>query len=221
MTKAILYTIHVSPPCRTVELCIKALDIEVEQRVVDLLAGEHLKPEFLKMNPQHTVPVLDDNGTIVCESHAIMIYLVSKYGKDDSLYPKDLAQQSRVNAALFFESSFLFARMRSIFEPIFFNGVGDIPTDKVEYVQKGYKLLEDTLVDDYVVGNSMTIADLCCGSTISTVMGVVPMDVDKHPRIYAWLDRLKALPYYEEANGGGAKRMAMAVLATKDKNAQQ
>lgn len=66
------------------------------------------------MNPRHTVPVLDDNGTIVYESHAIMIYLVSKYGKDDSLYPKDPAKQSKVNAALFFESGVLFARMRTI-----------------------------------------------------------------------------------------------------------
>ena len=67
------------------------------------------------MNPQHTVPVLDDNGTIVCESHAIVIYLASKYGKDSGLYPKDLVEQTKVNAALFFEGSMLFPRMRAIF----------------------------------------------------------------------------------------------------------
>lgn len=88
-------------------------------------------------------------------------------------------------------------------------------------MQKAYKLLEDTLVDDYVVGNSMTIADFSCVSTISTVMGVVPLDEDKYPRIHAWLERMRSLPYYEEANGGGAVRMAQAVLATREKNAQQ
>lgn len=70
------------------------------------------------MNPQHTVPVLDDNGTIVCESHAIMIYLVSKYGKDDSLYSKELVKQAKLNAALHFESGVLFARLRFVFVSI-------------------------------------------------------------------------------------------------------
>lgn len=88
-------------------------------------------------------------------------------------------------------------------------------------MQRACKLLENTLVDDFVVGNSMTIADFSCVSTISTVMGVVPLDEDRHPRIYAWLERMKSLPYYEEANGGGAVRMAQAVLATREKNAQQ
>lgn len=61
--------------------------------------------------------MLDDNGTIVCESHAIMIYLASKFGKDDGnlLYPKELAEQAKVHAALFFESSAMFPRMRAIF----------------------------------------------------------------------------------------------------------
>ncbi|KXJ72418.1 hypothetical protein RP20_CCG018086 [Aedes albopictus] len=221
MPKPILYLIHLSPPCRTVELCAKALGVELELKEVNLLGGEHLKPEFLKLNPQHTVPVLDDNGTIVCESHAIVIYLASKYGKDSGLYPKDLVEQTKVNAALFFEGSMLFPRMRAIFEPIFYNGGTEIPTEKVEYMQKSYKLLEDTLVNDYVVGNSMTIADFSCVSTISTVMSVVPLDKDKHPRIYAWLERMKALPYYQEANGGGAEQLAQAVLATKEKNAQK
>lgn len=44
-----------------------------------------------------------------------MIYLVTKYGKDDSLYPKDPVKQARVNSALHFESGVLFARMRFIF----------------------------------------------------------------------------------------------------------
>lgn len=73
------------------------------------------------MNPQHTIPVLDDNGTIIPESHAIMIYLVSKYGKDDSLYSKEIVKQAKLNAALHFESGVLFARMRFLFVG-FFNG---------------------------------------------------------------------------------------------------
>nr|ACY95463.1 glutathione S-transferase epsilon class 2 [Anopheles cracens] len=220
MPKLTLYTLHLSPPCRAVELTAQALGLELEQKTVNLLAGEHLKPEFVKLNPQHTVPVLDDDGTIITESHAIMIYLVTKYGKDDSLYPKDPVRQARVNSALHFESGVLFARMRFVFERILFYGKADIPEDRVEYVQKSYRLLEDTLVDDFVAGPGMTVADFSCISTISSIMGVVPLEKADHPRIHAWIDRLKQLPYYEEANGGGGAELAKFVLAKKEENAK-
>lgn len=219
MARPILYTLHLSPPCRAVELTAKALGLDLEQRVVNLLTGDHLKPDFVKMNPQHTIPVLDDNGTIVPESHAIMIYLVSKYGKDDSLYSKDIVKQAKLNAALHFESGVLFARMRFLFEPILLRGCAEMPADKTEYIEKAYQLLEDTLVDEYVVGNSPTIADFSCISTISSLMGVIPVEQSKYPKILAWVERLKTLPYYEEANGSGAVQLSSAVLASKEKNA--
>uniref|UniRef100_A0AAG5DT32 glutathione transferase n=1 Tax=Anopheles atroparvus TaxID=41427 RepID=A0AAG5DT32_ANOAO len=220
MTKLVLYTLHLSPPCRAVELTAKALGLELEQKQVNLLSGDHLKPEFLKLNPQHTIPVLDDNGTIVTESHAIMIYLVTKYAKDDALYPKDPVKQARVNAALHFESGVLFARMRFVFERIFFFGKSDIPEDRIEYVQKAYRLLEDTLTDKYVAGPVMTVADFSCISTVSSIMGVVPLGESEHPKIYAWIERLKQLPYYEEANGGGGTALGKFVLAKKEENAK-
>lgn len=71
-----------------------------------------MKPEFLKLNPSHTIPVLDDNGVIISDSHAINSYLADKYGKNDSLYPKDLVARSRVNEKLYFDTGFLFCRYR-------------------------------------------------------------------------------------------------------------
>lgn len=62
------------------------------------------------MNPQHTVPTLDDDGFYVCDSHAIMTYLISKYGKDKSLYPDDLKKRTRIDQRLHFDSSTLFPR---------------------------------------------------------------------------------------------------------------
>lgn len=208
---------HLSPPCRAIELTAKALGLHLDQRVVNLMAGDHLKPEYLKMNPRHTIPVLDDNGTIVNESHAIMIYLVSKYGKNDALYPKDLAKQSKVNAALFFESGVLFARMRSITYPIFLEGCREIPAEKAEQVLKSYQLLEDTLEEDYVAGSALTIGDFSCISTISSVMGFIPIDRTKFPRIHGWINRLKELPYYEEANGSGATLLSTELLKLIEK----
>ena len=48
---------------------------------VDLKAGDHKTPEFLKLNPMGKIPVLADGDTIVTEAPAILIYLADKYPK--------------------------------------------------------------------------------------------------------------------------------------------
>lgn len=68
------------------------------------------------MNPQHTIPVIIDGETVLWDSHAIIVYLVSKYGKkNDPLYPDDLVTRARIQQHLHYESGVLFARLRSCF----------------------------------------------------------------------------------------------------------
>uniref|UniRef100_A0A8D8IBG7 glutathione transferase n=1 Tax=Culex pipiens TaxID=7175 RepID=A0A8D8IBG7_CULPI len=226
MAGLVLYTLNVSAPCRAVELCIKALGLHVDRKIVDLLAGEHLKPEFVKLNPQHAVPVLDDNGTIITDSHAIMIYLVTMYGTNGSdLYPMEVVSQAKVHAGLHFNSSVLFPRMRFAFEPVFSSDTLGISEEKRDYVDKAYQLLEDILENSgYVAGKGLSIADFSCVTSISSMMKVIPMERERYPRIYDWLDRLKTLPYYEEANGGPAElhgAMVAKKLQQNLKNAKQ
>lgn len=44
-----LYQIPGSAPCRTVRLAAAALGVDLNLKIVDLMAGEQLKPEFLKV----------------------------------------------------------------------------------------------------------------------------------------------------------------------------
>ena len=57
---------------------------------------------------------MDDDGFAIWDSHAIMAYLVSKYAKNDSLYPQDLKKRAIINQRLFFESSAVFFHMKNI-----------------------------------------------------------------------------------------------------------
>ena len=81
----------------------EALGIEYKYVLCDLQEGDNFKPEYLKINPQHTVPTLNDNGFIVTESRPIATYLCDKYGQDDKLYPKDLKLRATVDSRLFFD----------------------------------------------------------------------------------------------------------------------
>lgn len=69
---------------------------------------------FLQLNPQHTVPTLKDGDFAIWDSHAISAYLVDKYGKDDSLYPKDLQKRAVVDQRLHFDSGVVFPRLSAI-----------------------------------------------------------------------------------------------------------
>lgn len=75
------YYLPGSSPCRSVIMAAKAVGVELNKKLLNLQAGEHLKPEFLKINPQHTIPTLVDNGFALWESRAILVYLVEKYGR--------------------------------------------------------------------------------------------------------------------------------------------
>merc|ERR1711884_867738 len=70
-----VYGMSLSAPCRIVNMTAECLGLEYEFKVVDLMAGEHMKPEFLAMNPQHNIPTVKDGDFVMNESRAVAGYL--------------------------------------------------------------------------------------------------------------------------------------------------
>lgn len=175
------------------------------------------------MNPQHTIPVLNDNdGTTVVDSHAICAYLSEKYGKNDLLYPKDLGKRALVDARLHFDSGALFARLRFIAEPILYDQSPELPPEKIEYVQRSWHVMEAFLADsDYLCGNQLTIADLCCAATVTSIMDIAPIDANVYPKFIAWIKRMRALPYFDEVNAEGASALQATLLARRQANKER
>jgi glutathione S-transferase len=77
------------------QLFLSILGLPFTLADVDLLKGAHKKPEFLALNAFGQVPVLDDGGTIVADSNAILVYLALKYG-DATWLPTDPAGAAAV-----------------------------------------------------------------------------------------------------------------------------
>jgi glutathione S-transferase len=110
-----LYYLPASAPCRSAMMVARVLGLEVNLKLVDLMAGEQMKPEFLKINPQHNVPTIDDDGFYLNESRVICTYLIQKYAKDDTLYPKDAAKRALVDQRLYFDMGTLYDRFGKIY----------------------------------------------------------------------------------------------------------
>lgn len=171
------------------------------------------------MNPQHTVPTLDDNGLILWESHAIATYLVDKYAKNDVLYPKDIYIRAKIHQRLHFNSSILFIRSSSCSEAVFFKNEPEFPQAGINGVLAAYDFLEAFLKDDpYFVGNNITVADYCLAATISTSQFAAEIDAMKHPKLLVWFGKMKSLPFYDEVNGKRNELFRQFVFAKLEAN---
>ena len=85
-----LYRHPLSGHSHRAQLFLSLLGVPHELIDVDLKARAHKAPEFLALNPFGQVPVLDDEGTVIADSNAILVYLAKKLGRIDWL-PEDPA----------------------------------------------------------------------------------------------------------------------------------
>lgn len=116
MPKFVLYGIDPSPPTRACLMTLKALNLEFEYRIVNPQIIEELPAGYLEKNPLHTVPILEEDGRIIVDSHVICTYLIQKYGsqKDQSLYPSDLEERLLIDQKLYFVCGNLFAKLKAV-----------------------------------------------------------------------------------------------------------
>lgn len=212
-----LYYTPGSAPCRTVLLAAKALNIDLNLKVVDLHHGEHLKAEYLKINAQHTVPTLVDDGFAIWESRAIIAYLADKYGKDDSLYPKDPQKRGLILQRLFFDAGTLYQRFGDAYYPLMFAGV-PITDDKIKKLEEAFEFLNTFLAgSEFAAGDNVTLADISLVASVTTVQAV-DFDISKYPNVIRWLNKTKnVLPGYEEANGKNVQKFRELYLNTTQK----
>ena len=99
-----IHGIVASAPCRIPYMTCEVLGLDYTMVTCDLQKGDHMKPEYLKINPQHTIPCMKDGHFCMNESRVMATYLVSKYGKDDKLYPKDTVTRAIVDQRLYFDT---------------------------------------------------------------------------------------------------------------------
>jgi GSH-dependent disulfide-bond oxidoreductase len=69
-----------SPNPSKVALFLEEAGLAYQPMPVDTRKGEQFKPEFVAINPNSKVPVIDDDGVIVFDSNAILLYLAEKTG---------------------------------------------------------------------------------------------------------------------------------------------
>lgn len=93
-----------TPNGRKVSIALEELGLPYEVRTVNLDAGEQLSPAFLAKNPNHKIPVLDDDGLVIWESGAILLHLGERHDPEHRILPKDERQRLAAIQYAFFQT---------------------------------------------------------------------------------------------------------------------
>src|SRR5262249_12856891 len=94
------------PPTRSIRVrwTLQELGVPFEAVTVNLIGGDHHKPEFLALNPAAKIPVLVDGDVVLTESVATVMYLADKYPEHGRL-PSSLAARGQAYRWLLFAAT--------------------------------------------------------------------------------------------------------------------
>lgn len=158
---------------------------------------------YFQINPQHTIPTLVDNGFALWESRAVMVYLVEKYGKDDSFYPKDPKARAVVNQRLYFDMGTLYQRFADYYYPQVFAKQPADP-EKFKKMEDAFDFL-NTFLDKskYAAGDKLTVADMSLIATVSS-FEAAGFDFSKYANVARWYALTKSTVPGWSINEAGA-----------------
>ncbi|XP_034937798.1 glutathione S-transferase 1-like [Chelonus insularis] len=197
------YYLPVSPPCRAVMMLAKAIGVHLNYKIIDVTKGEQLSDDYKKLNPQHTIPTIDDNGLILSESRAIMGYLVNKYAKNDSLYPTDPKKKGIVDDRLYFDLCTLWPRIAKTYFPVVFKMTNAINEEDVKSMERGFEILNALLSNgEFAAEENLTIADFSMVMSVGMAQ-IFGFDISPYENVVSWFERCQeALEKYgyEEIN---------------------
>jgi glutathione S-transferase len=186
-------------PTRSIRVrwTLQELGADFEPIRVNLVAGEHRRPEFLRINPAGKIPVLVDGDRVLTESVAIVLYLAEKYSHK-GLLPAGLNDRAQVNRWLLFAATELeqplwrISRHTALY-PEEQRLPGDVSLASGEFKEMASVLEKHMQGQQFVAGDSVSVADFVMAYTLD--WGNEYKLLDSCPQLLAYMKRMYARPH--------------------------
>lgn len=194
-----LYDYELSGNCYKIRLMLGILGVEYEAVPVDFYpGGEHKSARFLKINPLGQLPVIDDDGFLLRDAQAILVYLAAKHDPSRRWYPADdAARLGEVGQWLAFADGITAtASAARLHDGLFYDL--DVAAARAGAHQL-FRVLDEHLWfaeqegrDWICAASHPTIADIACFPYVmlSEEGGISRQD---YPAIRRWCDRVKRI----------------------------
>ncbi len=191
-----LYDSALSGNCHKVRMMLGFLGFDYEITPVDWAKGEFDTPAYRAVNPRAQLPALDDDGTVVWDSQAILFYLATRYGQGTGWWPDDPLAQTRVMQWLMLANeevaALAWARVTVLMKR---------PRDRLGELQAkgraGLAVMNAALADTTWLagGEHPSIGDIAC-FPYAGMAGQGEVALSEYPHVQRWIADIKALPNY-------------------------
>lgn len=170
------------------------LKLEYQLIDIDLLNCDQTQEEFLRINPLHKVPVIDDDGFVLRDSTAIMLYLAQKYDAEN-WGPRTPEEHGEIQQWLSFSVNEIFHGMATARAIVLFERDIDLIGPQ-SLGEASLEIMERQLSDSpWLTCGRLTLADLACYPyTALAYQGNIPLS--PYPSVRNWIRRVEALHGY-------------------------
>ncbi len=200
---------HGSPYSWRVWLALEFKGVTYDLKALSFSNNDTTKPEFVAINPRHTVPTIVDHGYAVWESLAILEYLDERFPNAAKLYPGDTADRARIRRLIHEMVHYVHAEcIDKIVDELFWKE--GAPPD-MEAVGKWREKLREELAyfarqlkGKYIAGDSLCAADFVLYPSLAYCWRINMRKPDAGlgdvmpPALADYKKRIEALPYFDK-----------------------
>jgi GST-like protein len=186
-----------TPNGRKISIALEELGLPYEVHPVNLGKNEQMTPEFLKLNPNHKIPVLDDDGQVIWESGAIVLHLGEKHDPKGIILPKDGRKRMAAIQYAFFQAGGVGPNLGRLGAAL--RKEGEKNQEMITIFQtemaRLYGVIDRILADGrpYLAGD-YSIGDIMHYPWLKFPLDLKFPDLVKLPRVVAWLERIGERP---------------------------
>jgi glutathione S-transferase len=201
---------HGSPYSWRVWLALEHKAVPYNLKVLSFQDKDTAKPEFVALNPRHTVPTVVDDGHSLWESMAILEYLDERFASGPKLYPGDVKSRARIRRLVRELESYLGTEAIDVITSELFFKHGDAPPDMDRVAGGRTRLAEELayftkeLRGKFLAGDTPSAADFVLYPYLgyvwrinlrkpeSGLADILPAPMAEYKK------RIEALPYFDK-----------------------
>eukprot|EP01006_Ploeotia_vitrea_P026582 TRINITY_DN59552_c0_g2_i1.p1 TRINITY_DN59552_c0_g2~~TRINITY_DN59552_c0_g2_i1.p1 ORF type:complete len:238 (-),score=20.98 TRINITY_DN59552_c0_g2_i1:217-897(-) len=196
-----IYGAPISQPCRAIMWALTAKGISYDfKMVMPGGRGAKLEVDYKTLNPTGQIPTITDGDFVLRESNAILTYLADKYGWED-WYPKDLKTRAKIDEYLHWHHNTPRGLSLAAARPLLVPGGTSDPKRDAKMVKKALTQLEGMLSKGkYLIGNSVTLADIACYCEVDQLLPEYfdLVDMSPYPNVLRWARDMRNVPGHDQ-----------------------
>ena len=193
-----------------VQWALEEVGLEYRFHGLDQTAGDLDSEEYARISPFHQIPVIDDDGFILAESVAILLYVAEKAGR---LIPTDVQGRTTVMQWCFAAVSTIAPTLQCVETIEIFDAqktATHVLAETRKLVARWFGDLERRLEGrEWIACPEFTVADIAMASVLRTIRQTDLME--PFPRIKAYYARCHARPAWQRTLALAAERLGRTV----------